>query len=133
MCRIILAMAATYNLGFAVWLGLWPGAVFALFAMTPPWPAQVSQVLATAIGLFALVYGYAVAWPEHTHPIVMLGLLSKIVPPIAWALVVILGDWPPRTFVLILCDDLVWWFPFGYCLWAHGDATSKGTRCRAAG
>ena len=60
MCRIILAMAATYNLGFAVWLDLWPGAVFALFAMTPPWPAQVSQVLATAIGLFALVYGYAV-------------------------------------------------------------------------
>jgi len=23
MCRIILAMAATYNLGFAVWLGVW--------------------------------------------------------------------------------------------------------------
>lgn len=43
MCRIILAMAATDNLGFAVWLGLWPGAVFALVALTPPWPAQVSR------------------------------------------------------------------------------------------
>jgi hypothetical protein len=46
------------------------------------------------------------------------GLLGKILGPAGWLLTVYRGELPARTFPLILCNDLVWWLPFGwYLIW----------------
>src|SRR6185295_14497266 len=109
-------LAALYNLAFAVWTGLWPDRVFALLGVPPPWPAIVTRLMAGSIAAFGAVYLYAARHPDRALLIAVAGLIAKILPPLAWAAAVACGAWPLRTFVLILCDDLVWWAPLGFYL-----------------
>src|SRR5207249_9006198 len=47
---------------------------------------------------------------------VAIGLLGKVLGPCGWALAVRSGELPPRTFTLILLNDIVWWLPFALFL-----------------
>jgi hypothetical protein len=44
------------------------------------------------------------------------GLLGKVLGPIGLAVLIGTGVWPPRTVVLCLTNDFVWWVPFGLYL-----------------
>ena len=114
--RAVLILAGSYNLAFAVWLGMSPTGVFHVFGMEPPWPDGVSRGLAVVIGLFALAFWVATALPTLARPVLFLGLLSKIAPPLAWIVAVAVAGWPKSTFAIIFCDDLIWWIPFAYLL-----------------
>jgi hypothetical protein len=68
------------------------------------------------VGLYGIAYAY-VAWkPERGAVIVWIGLAGKVLGPIGWLLAVGRGELPPRTFPVILFNDLVWWFPFLFFL-----------------
>ena len=110
--RVIFALAAIYNIGFAIWLGFQPDAIFALFNIPQPVPSYLLRVLAVIIGVFGVGYAYATSRPDRAGPIIAVGLLSKIAPPIAWIFAVSCGQWPLRTFLMILCNDILWWMPF---------------------
>ena len=114
--RVVFWLAAVYNLAFAAWIGLWPGAPFALLRVEEPWPGALTRLLALPIAAFGFVYVYAALRPERARFLVALGLLSKIAPPLAWLAAFALGLWPARTFALVLFDDLVWWLPFSLFL-----------------
>jgi hypothetical protein len=45
-----------------------------------------------------------------------IGLVGKVLGPIGWVATVWSGELPPRTFLLILANDLIWWFPFLFYL-----------------
>jgi hypothetical protein len=68
------------------------------------------------IGVYAIAYAH-VAWkPEQGTVLAIIGLVGKFLGPIGWVAAVWSAELPPRTFVFILANDLVWWFPFLFFL-----------------
>ncbi|MEQ8786825.1 MAG: hypothetical protein RIC55_11025 [Pirellulaceae bacterium] len=110
--RALFALAAIYNIVFALWSGLWPRAFFGLLLrMEPPekpapWPA-----VAVIVGLCGLLYAYAAWRPQRADLPVALGLLTKIAGPLGWLVAVWQEQWPVQTFPLVLLGDIIWWFP----------------------
>jgi hypothetical protein len=130
--RKVLLAAAAYN---AIW-----GAAAILF---PSLPFQVAgaQVpnypeLWQCIGMFVLVWGvgYACAAldPIRHWPVVLVGLLGKILGPIGFAWSVWNGRLPISFGWTIITNDLIWWIPFGLILAAAYEETlgKKRTSCR---
>lgn len=110
--RILFGLAAAYNFAFGVWAGLFPQAFFTLFRLEPTNYPSLWACLGMVVGVYALAYAY-VAWkPEDGDVLIWIGLIGKILGPLGWIKTVWEGGLPPRTFPLILCNDLIWWFPF---------------------
>lgn len=110
--RILFGLAAAYNFAFGVWAGLFPNAFFALFRLEPINYPSLWACLGMVVGVYALAYAY-VAWkPEDGDVLIWIGLIGKILGPLGWIKTMWEGGLPTRTFPLILCNDLVWWFPF---------------------
>ncbi len=112
----VLAAAAVYNL-------LW-GASAIAFAQ--PWlrwlgmPAESNANLWQCIGMIVGVYGvgYAIAAsnPLRHWPIVLVGLLGKILGPVGFLGAALAGELPWRFGWINLANDLLWWVPFGLIL-----------------
>lgn len=107
--RVLLAVAAGYNWTFAVVSGLWPEWFFALFGAGPPeqW-RPVTVVVATC----GLLYAYAAWRPDGGDVAVTIGLLTKVLGPVAWLAGVFVGTQSPRIFPMVLVGDMLWWLPF---------------------
>jgi hypothetical protein len=105
-------MAAAYNLIFGVWAGLFPQAFFNWFELAPPRYPSIWACLGMLVGLYGLLYGLVACQPEQGDLIAAVGLAGKILGPAGWMFALASGELPPRTFYLILANDLIWWFPF---------------------
>lgn len=127
--RLFFALAAAYNVAFATWAIAWPMAFFDRFAMDAPRYPAIWQCLGMVVGVYGLGYAYAAWRLDRAFPFIALGLLGKILGPIGWVATVHAGEWPIRTFTLILFNDLVWWLPFGLFLL---EGTRAGARLRAS-
>jgi hypothetical protein len=127
--RLFFALAAAYNVVFGAWAVVWPRAFFDLFAMDAPRYPAIWQCLGMVVGVYGLGYAYAARRPDRAYPFIALGLLGKTLGPVGWVATVHAGEWPVRTFTLILFNDLVWWLPFGLFLL---EGTRAGTRLRAS-
>lgn len=114
--RIVFVLAALYNFAFALWTAAWPHSFFSLFRLAPINHPAVWQCLGMVIGVYGAGYAWAAYRPELAKPIIALGLAGKVLGPIGWVAVVASGDWPVRTFPLIVFNDLVWWLPFSFFL-----------------
>jgi hypothetical protein len=115
--RLCFGLAAIYNVAFGLWATLWPRSFFDWCRMAPPNYPALWSCLGMVIGLYGVLYGYAVVRLERAFPIIAVGLAGKILGPIGWLLAINSGEWPLRTFPLIVCNDLVWWLPFALFLW----------------
>ncbi len=117
--RMLFSLAALYNIAFGFWAGLFPQHFFQLFQLPPPLYPSLWACLGMVVGLYGLVYAF-VAWkPEQGDALIWIGLVGKILGPIGWLLTIRKGELPARTFFLILCNDLIWWFPFLFYLWRN--------------
>jgi hypothetical protein len=121
--RIVLGLAAAYNVALGSWAVLAPDAFFRLFDLEPPRHPAVWQCLGMVLGCYGLLYAWAARHLEHARPIVFVGLLGKVLGPVGWLFTVGSGEWPLRTVTLLFLDDLVWWLPFTLFL-------LEGTRLR---
>ena len=110
--NLTLALAAAYDLAFAAWLALSPASLFGLVGEAPPWPDWMSRALAASIALVGVALAIGAWAPRWRRWAVVLGLLSKSVPPLAWLVAVLAGWMPAGTWVFILVDDVAWWWPF---------------------
>jgi hypothetical protein len=114
--RSLFALAAAYHLALGLWAGLEPGSFFTVFALAP------APSLALWVVLFGLLYAL-VAWaPEQGDLVVAAALLTKVVIPLAWLTAVGRGEGATQTFLLVLANDLVWWFPFLFYLLRRSSA-----------
>ena len=126
--RILLSLAALYNLAFGAWAILSPLSFFTLFGLAAPNHPAIWQCLGMVVGVYGAGYAWASVRPDLVKPIVALGLAGKILGPIGWVATVASGEWPVSTFTLILFNDLAWWLPFGLILL---EGTRLGERIRA--
>jgi uncharacterized protein YqjF (DUF2071 family) len=110
--RYLFAVAAAYNVLFGLWAGLFPRSFFTLFNLDAPRYPSIWACLGMVVGVYALAYAHVARHPERGTLLVAIGLLGKVLGPLGWLAAVASGELPPRTFPLILANDLLWWFPF---------------------
>jgi len=126
--RLIFTLAI-YNIAFGLWACLWPRAFFTSLEMVPPNYPGLWQCLGMVVGLYGMLYASA-AWSLHQAKLIIgVGLAGKILGPIGLCLTIHSGEWPLRTFSLIVFNDLIWWLPFTVFLL---EGTRFGEHLRAA-
>ena len=109
---IVLKLAGIYNLAFGAWVVLAPEQAFRLFEMAPPTYPFLWQCIGMIVGVYGVGYLVASRDPLGHWPIILVGLLGKILGPIGFLQTAIAGDIPWAFGWLILTNDLIWWQPF---------------------
>jgi multisubunit Na+/H+ antiporter MnhB subunit len=69
-----------------------------------------------ALSLVALYAVLALRWLPTRRLESVLGLAGKILGPIGLGQLILSGAWPPRTLVLSITNDFIWWIPFAMYL-----------------
>lgn len=122
-----LTAAGCYNLawGFATiafpqttlnWLGL----------SVSPTAAAFWQCIGMIVGVYGLGYLIAAKSPCQHWPIVLVGLLGKLLGPLGFLQAALQGVLPWRMGWTILTNDLLWWIPFSLILWKALDHHQRG-------
>ena len=114
--RVVFSLAAIYNIAFGLWACAWPRSFFDSVEIAPPNYPALWSCLGMVVGLYGVLYAYAAYRIDCAAPIISVGLAGKILGPIGWLMVINSGEWPVRTFTLIVFNDLIWWLPFGLFL-----------------
>jgi len=113
-----LQLAALYNV-------VWGAAVIVLPQQTsqlagfdpPPGYIELWQCLGMIVGVYGVGYWIASRDPVTHWPIVLVGLLGKILGPIGLVVSLWRGTLPPEMLGTIVFNDLIWWVPFALTLW----------------
>jgi hypothetical protein len=116
--RTVLVAASVYNLVWGAWVVLDPGALFRLSGIAQPTYPQIWQCVGMIVGVYGIGYAVAATAPLRHWPIVLVGLLGKLLGPIGFAAALLAGELPWTWAWTILTNDLVWWVPFALILTA---------------
>ena len=115
--RVLIA-AGIYNLLWGTFVILRPEALFRWAGVEPlPNSPELWQCMGMVIGVYGVGYLIAAFDPVRHWPIVLVGLLGKVLGPIGFAWTAAGGHLPWRFGAVILTNDLVWWIPFVLVLW----------------
>lgn len=115
--RILLA-AGLYNLLWGTLVVCAPHRSFDWAGFDEPLPIpELWQGIGMIVGVYGIGYLIAAADVRRHWPIVLVGLLGKVLGPIGFAQAVWRGTLPPAMFRCILFNDLIWWIPFAWLLW----------------
>lgn len=110
--KIILRLAAIYNILWGAWVVLFPNHFFDLVGMEPLNHPMVRYGLGMVIGVYGLGYWWASYNPIQHWPIVAVGFLGKIFGPLGFALNYTQGNVPVEFIYTLLTNDFIWWVPF---------------------
>ncbi len=94
--------------------------------MKPPGYPAIWQCLGIVIGVYGVGYACAATAPLRHWPIVLVGLLGKILGPMGFVLAARHGELPWRFGWILLTNDLIWWLPFAVMLWRASGTREKG-------
>ena len=111
--RVVFCIAALYNAAWGLHAAVDPGALFRVAGMPAARYPEVWACLGMVIGLYGVIYLEVARRPEHGFVPAAVGLAGKVLGPLGWSVLVLTGRWPAETVVLILANDLIWWYPFG--------------------
>ena len=114
--RGALAAAALYNLAWGAWVVLDPGAIFRLSGLAEPAYPQIWQCVGMIVGVYGVGYAIAAGSPLRHWPIVLVGLMGKVLGPIGFVGAAWQGALPWSWGWTIIANDLVWWVPFALIL-----------------
>jgi hypothetical protein len=123
----VLWSAGLYNIAFGAWVVVFPRSLFASVGMAPPSPIIIWQCLGMIVGVYGIGYICAAYGPLRHWPIVLVGLLGKILGPIGFVYAALRGELPWRFGLLNITNDLIWWLPFTLILaqaWYRSHTTS---------
>ena len=110
--KIVMRLAAVYNLLWGAWVVLFPFAFFRLTGMADPIHPMIWQGMGMVIGVYGLGYWWSSANPVKHWPIVAVGFLGKIFGPIGFVFNYLKGDVPASFAYTLITNDLIWWIPF---------------------
>ena len=101
---------------------LFPSAWVEAAALPAPNHPSLWQCIGMIVGVYGVGYAIAAQAPLRHWPIVLVGLLGKVLGPIGFLDAALRGELPWRCGWLIVTNDLVWWLPFALLLraaWRH--------------
>ena len=110
--RIALLLAAAYNILWGAWVVLYPASAFQLVRMAPINYPQIWQCVGMIVGVYGVGYAIAATNPVRHWPIVLVGLLGKLLGPVGFFASAIAGQLPWRFGLILVSNDFLWWVPF---------------------
>ncbi|MBX3438930.1 MAG: redoxin domain-containing protein [Planctomycetaceae bacterium] len=113
----VLWLAGIYNLVWGLSVVAFPQATLAWIGLSAAGPPAIWQCLGMVIGVYGIGYLIAASDPFRHWPIVLVGLLGKILGPLGFAANLLSGALPASMGRMILLNDVIWWIPFGGILW----------------
>ncbi len=119
--QITFLCAGCYNLLWGAYSGLDPQWFFRFTKMPLLNHPQIFACLGMVVGIYGILYLEVARRPDRGFLIGAIGLLGKILGPLGWAYLYFTGEWPLRSIVLILTNDLIWWVPFALYLYDSKD------------
>jgi small multidrug resistance pump len=112
----VLVAAGIYNLVWGAVAILAPAWCFRIVGMEVPNYPELWQCIGMIVGVYGIGYLAAATDPLRHWPIVLVGLLGKILGPIGFAGALFSGRFPWAFGWNIVTNDLVWWIPFAVIL-----------------
>ncbi len=113
---VVLVLAGVYNLVWGAVVVLVPDLTFRLLGVDLGEDAAITLAVWQCVGMIVGVYGLgylaAARDPARHWPIVLVGLLGKILGPIGFVDAAMRGVLPWTMGWTILTNDLAWWIPF---------------------
>jgi hypothetical protein len=128
-----LHVAAAYNLLWGAWVIAFPTHYFTLVGMDPPRYPELWQCVGMIVGVYGIGYAVAARDPLRHWPIVLVGLLGKVLGPIGFLQAILKGPLPWGFGWTLLTNDLVWWVPFAMILWRAFEASGRSAMDDAGG
>ena len=110
--RLVLRIAAIYNIVWGAWVVLFPEHFFELTGMEPLNHLMIWQGMGMVIGVYGLGYWWAATDPGTHWPIVAVGFLGKIFGPIGFFFNYAQGIVPFEFIYTLFTNDFIWWIPF---------------------
>ena len=123
----VLWAAAIYNLLWGGFVVLYPELPFRWAGMPPPNYPELWQCIGMMVGVYGVAYALAARDPIRYWPIVLAGLLGKILGPMGFLHAALAGRLPWRAGWTIVTNDLIWWLPFGILLGAAYRSRAQGS------
>ena len=114
--RRVLLLAAIYNVLWGAFAVGFPLAAFRWAGLAPPNYPELWQCVGMLVGVYGVAYAAAVRDPYRHWPVVLAGLLGKILGPIGFVHAAITGRLPWALGWTILTNDVAWWIPFALIL-----------------
>ncbi|MEO5666962.1 MAG: alkyl hydroperoxide reductase [Bdellovibrionota bacterium] len=111
-----LLAAGIYNVVWGTFIVLFPNAIFKMVNMEIPNYPEIWQCVGMIVGVYGVGYWIASKNPLRHWPIVLVGLMGKILGPIGFLGAWLQGRFALGFFVVIIFNDLVWWIPFSRIL-----------------
>jgi hypothetical protein len=96
--------------------------------MEQPRYPQIWQCLGMVVGVYGVGYWIAAGDPARHWPIVLVGLLGKVLGPIGFLLAAMRGELPWSFGLVNVTNDLIWWAPFTAALYYAWRLNSGGGR-----
>lgn len=109
---VALYAAAAYNLSFGAFTGLWPATYFEWVGMEPPRYLALWQCIGMIVACYGIGFAFAARNPFVLWPLVLVGLLGKLLGPLGFAFAVATGEVPAQFGWVLLTNDFIWWAPF---------------------
>jgi small multidrug resistance pump len=106
--RTILLVAAAYNVLWGGFVVFFPLALFRVLGMEPPNYPQIWQCVGMIVGVYGVGYAATALDPVRHWPVVLSGLLGKILGPIGFLSTVVEGTLPLSFGLTLLTNDLIW-------------------------
>lgn len=116
----VLWIAGIYNLMWGAFVVLFPLAPFRWAGMPLPNYPQIWQCVGMIVGVYGVGYIIAAHHPLRHWPIVLVGLLGKILGPFGMAWSLWQNTLPKVAALTCATNDLIWWIPFGLILYHAG-------------
>jgi hypothetical protein len=93
-------------------VGLFPQHFFDLVGMEPINHPVIWQGMGMVIGVYGVGYWIAANHPLKHWPIVLVGLLGKVLGPLGFFIQYAQGAIPFGFFYTLITNDFIWWVPF---------------------
>jgi hypothetical protein len=108
----VLWTAAIYNLAWGGFVILFPDLPFRWAGLELPNYPEIWQCVGMVVGVYGVGYAIAAGNPMRHWPIVLVGLLGKLLGPIGFLNAAERGRLPWRAGWINIFNDLIWWVPF---------------------
>jgi peroxiredoxin len=116
--RHVLRLAGAYNLAWGAVVIALPAVTLEAVGLAPSTSTiWIWQCLGMVIGVYGIGYLIAARDPFRHWPILLVGLLGKVLGPLGFAWGFLSGDLPAQMGWMLLGNDLLWWWPFAAILW----------------
>lgn len=115
--KAILVFAGLFNIGWGIIAVFLQPFFFHLVDMPGPHEATIwrsSGILAAVMGLGYLITS---SNPFRYWPIVLMGLLTKVLMPLSLYAGFLAGELTSEVFRMAILNHVIWWLPFGAVLW----------------